>query len=147
MATSTALDYNRATRWSRENLETIRKRRRADETIAKHVRILEGLAKVHDGVLPPYKWLNEHGYFSSYNVMKDCPQAFAHIKTSEHKKYEIYQAQTKTIADGKAAVGQILAPAKVKSLAEYDVPGAEFNPTSLRIEPGAPEADWLQIGR
>jgi len=144
MATSTALDYNRATRWSRQNLETIRKRRRTDKTIAKHVRILEGLAKAYDGALPPYKWLNEHGYFSSYNVMKDYPQAFAHIKTSTDKKYEIYQAHEKAKA---GAVGQILAPAKVKTLAEYDVPGAEFNPTSLRIEPGAPEADWLQIGR
>jgi hypothetical protein len=147
MATSTALDYNRATRWSRENLETIRKRRRADETIAKHVRILEGLAKAHDGVLPPYKWLNEHGYFSSYNLMKDCPQAFAHIKTSTDKKYGIYQAQTKTIADGKATVGQILAPAKAKTLAAYDVPGAQFNPTELCIENGLPKSEWMQIGR
>jgi hypothetical protein len=143
----TALDYNPATRWSKQNLETIRARRRTDATIAKHLRILEGLAKAHDGVLPAYKWLNEHGYFHSYNIMREYPQAFAHIKTSEHKKYEAYQAQTKTKAEGVATVGQILAPAKVKTLAAYDVPGAEFNPTALHIEAGTPEADWLQIGR
>ena len=146
MGTLTALDYNRETRWSRQNLEAIR-RRRTDATIAKHLCILEDLAKAHDGVLPPYKWLNEHGYFSSYNVMKDYPQAFAHIKTSEHRKYEIYQAQTKTKAEGVTAVGQILAPAKVKTLAEYHVPGASFHPTNLQIEAGTPEPDWLQIGR
>lgn len=146
MAT-TALDYNPATRWSKQNLETIRERRYADATIAKHVRILEGLAKAKDGVLPPYKWLNEHGYFSSYNVMKKFPQAFAHIQTSTDKKFEVYRTHEKAKSGAVQTVGQILAPAKVKTLAEYNVPGAEFNPTNLQIEPGTPEVDWLQIGR
>ena len=145
MAT-TALDYNRDTRWSKQNLETIRARRHTDATIAKHVRILEGLAKAKDGVLPPYKWLNEHGYFQSYQVMLEYPQAFAHIQTSTDKKYEIYRAHEKAKA-GVVGVGQILPPAKAKTLAEYNVPGATFNPTDLQIEPGAPEADWMQIGR
>jgi hypothetical protein len=141
---ATAIDRNPATRWSKQNLETCRKRRYADATIAKHVRILEGLAKAHDGVLPPYKWLNANGYFPSYEVMTKFPQAFAHIKTSADKKFEIYQAQEKTNAVG---VGQILPPAKVKTLAEYNVPGAQFNPTNLLIEPGTPENDWMTIGR
>jgi hypothetical protein len=135
MATSTALDHNRETR------------RYADATIAKHVRILENLAEAKDGVLPPYKWLNEHGYFQSYQVMLKFPQAFAHIQTSADKKFEIYRAHEKAKSGAVQTVGQILAPAKAKTLAEYDVPGANFNPTNLQIEPGTPEADWLQIGR
>jgi len=31
------LDYNRETRWSKQNLEVCRARRRTDATIAKHV--------------------------------------------------------------------------------------------------------------
>lgn len=88
-----AIDHSRVTRWSKQNLEACRARRHADATIAKHVAILEGLAKAHDGVLPPYKWLNEHGYFHSYEIMTKYPAAFAHITTSTDKKYEIYQAQ------------------------------------------------------
>jgi hypothetical protein len=144
MPIATAMDRNPTTRWSRENLETCRKRRHADATIAKHIRILEGVAKAHEGVLPPYKWLNGHGYFASYEIMTKYPQAFAHIKTSTDKKFEIYQAQEKTKAEG---VGQILPPAKVKTLAEYSVPGATFNPTNLQIEPGTAESDWMAIGR
>jgi hypothetical protein len=148
MATTTALaplDHNRATRWSKENLNTCRARRHTDATIAKHLAILERLAAAHDGVLPPYNWLNENGYFASYEIMRQYPQAFAHIQTSTERKYEIYKAQENTRAA--AGVGQILRPSAVKTLAEYNVPGATFNPTQLHIEPGTPEADWLQIGR
>jgi hypothetical protein len=146
MAT-TALDNNRGTRWTKQNLAVIRERRYADATIAKHVAILEGLTKAKDGVLPPYKWLNEHGYFSSYEVMTKFPQAFAHIQTSSDKKFEIYRAHEKAKSGAVQTVGQILAPAKVKTLAAYNVPGAEFNPTNLQIEPGTPESDWMTIGR
>lgn len=121
-----------------------RTRRRTDTTIAKHVAILEGVAKANGGVLPPYKWLNKHGYFYSYDIMREYPAAFAHIKTTQDKKFEIYGAQKDAQAKG---VGQILPPAKVKTLAEYQVPGATFNPTSLLIEPGTAESDWMQIGR
>ena len=143
MATSTApIDHN--TRWSRENLETCRKRRHTDATIARHVSILEQVARAHDGVLPPYKWLNEHGHFASYDVMRQYPQAFAHIKTSFDKKFEVYQSHEKAKAD---CVAQILPPSKAKSLAEYNVPGAAFHPTRLEIEPGTAEGDWMDIGR
>jgi hypothetical protein len=138
------IDTNRETRWSRENLERCRTRRHTDATIARHVSILEQVARAHDGVLPPYKWLNEHGYFSSYDVMKQYPQSFAHIKTSRDRKFEIHQAHEKTKAD---AAAQVLPPSKAKSIAEYNVPGAEFNPTHLAIDPGTAEPDWMQIGR
>lgn len=98
-------------------------------------------------MLPPYKWLNEHGYFASYEVMTKFPQAFAHIQTSTDKKFEIYRAHEKAKSGAVQTVGQILAPAKVRTLAEYNVPGAQFNPTELQIEPGAPQAEWMQIGR
>jgi hypothetical protein len=128
-------------------VEITRKRHYADATIAKHVHVLEELANAHGGVLPPYKWLNANGYFSSYDVMMKFPQAFAHIQTSRDKKFEIYRAHEKAKVGAAHTVGQILPPAKARTLAEYNVPGAEFNPTALRIEPGTPEADWLQIGR
>ena len=52
------------------------------ETIAKHVEILTNLAnrKKNKGVLPPYTWLNNNGYFRSYEVMRAAPNAFKHIK-------------------------------------------------------------------
>lgn len=143
MATAKAIDYNRDTRWSKANLETCRKRRYSDATIAKHVRILEGLAKAHDNVLPPYKWLNANGYFGSYEIMRQYPQAFAHIKTSSDKKFEIYQAKETAVA----GAGKILPPSNATTLAKYHVPGALFNPTQLHIEPGASEAEWMEIGR
>jgi hypothetical protein len=119
-------------------------RRHSDATIARHVAILERVAACHNGVLPPYKWLNENGYFASYDVSKQYPAAFAHIKTSTDKKFEIYQAKETAISKG---VGEILPPAKYGSLAEYHVPGATFHPTDLHIESGIPEGDWMQIGR
>jgi hypothetical protein len=143
MATSTALAPI-DTRWSQENLQRCRTRRHTDATIARHVSILEGIARAHAGVLPPYKWLNEHGYFASYDVMRQYPQAFAHIKTSTDKTYEIYQASETAKVEHTA---QILPASKAKTLAEYNVPGAYFNPTHLEIDPGTAEGDWLQIGR
>ena len=119
-------------------------RKYTDETIAKHVAIFERVASLEGGVLPPFKWLNEHGYFYTYDIMRQYPAAFAHIKTSTDKKYEIYQAQETAKAAG---VGQILPPAKYGSLAAYHVPGATFHPTTLQIEPGVPEDDWMKIGR
>lgn len=35
----------------------------------------------------------------------------------------------------------------VKTLAEYHVKGASFNPTNLQLEAGMPEGDWMEIGR
>jgi hypothetical protein len=128
-------------------MATTAQRRYADETIAKHVAVLEDLAEAKGGVLPPYKWLNANGYFESYQVMLKFPQAFAHIQTSTDKKFEIYRAHEKAKAGAVQTVGQILAPARAKTLAEYNVPGAQFNPTELRIENGLPKGEWMQIGR
>jgi hypothetical protein len=52
------------------------------ETIAKHVKILTGLAKRkrNKGALPTYTWLNANGYFRSYEVMRAAPRAFKHLK-------------------------------------------------------------------
>jgi hypothetical protein len=119
-------------------------RKHSDATVARHVAILDRVAALHGGVLPPYKWLNENGYFCSYDVMRQYPAAFAHIKTSRDKKFEIYEAKSEALVKG---VGQILPPAKYGSLAEYHVPGATFHPTTLDIEAGIPEDDWLKIGR
>jgi len=35
-------------------------------TIHKHVQRLRKLARKHNGVLPTYTWLNDHGYFNAY---------------------------------------------------------------------------------
>jgi hypothetical protein len=35
----------------------------------------------------------------------------------------------------------------VRTLAEYHIKGACFNPTELVLEPGLPEAEWMEIGR
>src|SRR5579883_1569079 len=130
------------------NLETCRARRRTDATIAKHVRILEGVAKAHNGVLPSPKWLGDNGHWYSYNVMLEHPHAFAHIKRKrEHideTQYKTYDAQVAAVKKG---AGEILAPSTAKSLAAYHVPGAQFNPTHLDISPGIDEGEWMNIGR
>jgi hypothetical protein len=116
------------------------RRKLSDACIQRHVKILEQLAVVHDGILPPQKWLNRHGYFTSYQAMLCYPAAFAHLKRETDKKYEIYQEHI----SGKP---EILAPANYKSLAEYDVQGARLSPTELRINEGASEQEWMAIGR
>jgi hypothetical protein len=138
MATTTALDFNRNTRWSQQNLDTCRARRRTDATIAKHVAILEGVAKAHDGVLPPYRWLQQHGYFQSYQVMMENPTAFKHIKTAREKEAEMYRAP---------GAPQILPPANFHTLAEYNIEGAFFHPIELKIDAGLSEGEWMAIGR
>lgn len=55
------------------------------ETVKKHVEILGKLAKKNKGVLPTYTWLNDHGYFRSYEVMRVVPSAFKHIKRDRVK--------------------------------------------------------------
>jgi hypothetical protein len=35
----------------------------------------------------------------------------------------------------------------IKTLAEYHVKGASFNPTNMKLEAGLPEGDWMEIGR
>lgn len=50
------------------------------KTIQKHVAIFEKLARRNKGKLPTYTWLNNNGYFRSYEVMRSSPGSFRHIK-------------------------------------------------------------------
>lgn len=54
------------------------------ETIRKHVEILKKLAarKSNKGKLPSYTWLNDNGYFHSYEIMQNFPSYFRGIKRS-----------------------------------------------------------------
>ena len=123
-------------RWAGNNG---RAQRRTSITIAKHVAVLEAVAAAHGGVLPPYKWLNENGYFTSYDVMMQHPRDFKHIKTHEQEQAEHYKP-----APGSP---RIMRPGKFKTMAEYHVNGAHFAPTGLEIEPGMSEKEWLALGR
>ena len=50
------------------------------KTIAKHVHILEVLARKNHGKVPSYTWLERNGYFRSYEVARATPRAFKHLK-------------------------------------------------------------------
>jgi len=144
---STALIHDRADRWSSKNLEKFRanKRRRSDATISKHLAIMEHLASENGGKVPPYKWLDENGYFASYQVMKDYPAAFAHLEQAT--LYPTFTTHERQGEIAKAAM-TVLAPIKTtRTLAEYEVRGALFNPTELKLQPGLTEQEWMQIGR
>lgn len=49
------------------------------KTIDKHVAIMEKLVTRGKGKLPTYTWLNDNGYFRSYEVMRQYPAKFKHI--------------------------------------------------------------------
>jgi hypothetical protein len=119
-------------------------RKTSPATIQQHVKILEQLALVNGDMLPPFKWLNRHGYFSSYDMMCRYPAAFAHIKRQQIKGTGVYDGHAVEILPPNNG---ILAPAKYKSLADYDVQGARLSPTELRIAEGTSEQEWVQIGR
>jgi len=126
-----------------------KKRKLSDACLEKHVRILEQLAAANGGFIPPFKWMNEHGYFSSYSKLLDYPEAFAHLKREQDKKFEIYDAHNSGTPEilPPAKKDAILAPARYKSIAAYDISGARFSPTELRISEGIEEQEWMQIGR
>jgi hypothetical protein len=43
---------------------------------------------------------------------------------------------------------QVLPPVKnVRTLAQYNIPGAHFNPTELKLDAGLSETEWSNIGR
>ena len=52
------------------------------ETIRKHVGIMKKLAAKGKGKLPSYTWLNDNGYFRSYEIMRMYPSYFRGIKRS-----------------------------------------------------------------
>ena len=56
------------------------------------------------------------------------------------KKFEIFKAHN----TGKPV---ICPPIKPRSIAEYDVPGAHFNPTELNLQEGLTEKEWMAVGR
>jgi hypothetical protein len=124
-----------------------KKRKLSDACLKKHVGVLEQLAFANGGYVPTYKWLNEHGYFSSYSKLKDYPAAFAHLKQETDKKFEIYEAHNTAQPEILPPERAILAPAKYKSIADYDISGARFSPTELRISEGLDEQSWMQLGR
>jgi len=82
MAVSRAL--NRSGLWKPRNNRTApsvpkeAKRTQAPtlRTILRHVERLKNLAEQHGGKIPPYKWLEANGYFSSYEVMRVYPEEF-----------------------------------------------------------------------
>jgi hypothetical protein len=49
------------------------------DTILRHVRKLETLARRNHGRVPSHKWLGEHGFFSSYTAMLTYPRYFSHL--------------------------------------------------------------------
>jgi hypothetical protein len=42
----------------------------SEARIQKHFERLQKLAAKHDGVLPSYTWLDKHGYFVSYDIVR-----------------------------------------------------------------------------
>jgi hypothetical protein len=50
------------------------------KTILKHVDKLMKLVRKGKGKLPTYSWLNEHGYFRSYELMRQFPGYFKGIR-------------------------------------------------------------------
>lgn len=124
-----------------------KKRKHSDACIQRHVSILSNLAAVNGGYVPPYKWLDAHGYFTSYDCMKQYPAAFEHLKKEQDKKFEIYEKSNTDESTALVRQQQILAPGNYKQIADYDLPAARFSPTALRISEGISEKDWMEIGR
>lgn len=50
------------------------------ETILKHVKKLMTLVKKNKGKLPSYTWLKDHGFFRSYEILRQYPGYFRGIK-------------------------------------------------------------------
>jgi len=42
------------------------------EVVQRHFDKLTKLAAKRGGVLPPYTWLNNHGYFGSYDIVRQA---------------------------------------------------------------------------
>jgi hypothetical protein len=49
------------------------------ETIAKHIAKAKSLAKKNGGKLPSYTWLNKHGFFGTYEILRQFTENFAGI--------------------------------------------------------------------
>jgi hypothetical protein len=114
------------------------KRKLSDETIRRHVEILERVTKDNNGRIPKFRWLRDNGYFSSYQVMLDYPAAFAHLQRDFFKTFETYQNHNSAF---------VLPPGHFRKLSEYDVQGAHFNPTELALDAGLSEHEFVAIGR
>ena len=133
---------------------------RKEATVLKHVAILEKLAKENGGLVPTMKWLNEHGYFHSYNIMLCHPTYFAHLPRASDANSCCAQMRAKKAGAAPlpevdeirqaiipAVKQQVMPPAKYRSLAQYNIQGALFSPTELKIDEGVSEGEWLALGR
>lgn len=56
------------------------------ERIAKHVAIAKRLASKNHGKLPTYTWLDKHGYFPTYEILRLHTRNFAGIPRSTKMK-------------------------------------------------------------
>ncbi len=112
----------------------------SDDCILMHVRMMEKVAAENGGAIPSHGWLQDHKYGTAYQVMLDYPAAFAHIPRALDRKFEIYRSHNE-------AKPVVLPPVKPRTLAEYDVTGAFFNPSELSLQEGLTEQEWMQIGR
>ena len=48
-------------------------------TIQKHVEIFEKLIRENGGQLPSYSWMNNNGYFRTYELLRKFPDYFRHL--------------------------------------------------------------------
>jgi len=116
---------------------------RKESTVQKHVAILEKVAEENGGVLPTFKELNARGYFTSYSKMLEFPAYFAHIPRAMENNQKAVKVLPPTVADM-----QVLKPAtNQRALSDFNVKGAYFHPTELKIEDGLAEDDWMELGK
>jgi hypothetical protein len=55
------------------------------KTVDEWVKIVEGLTREHNGVLPSQKWLKENGHYDLVSAIRRYPERFAHIKQESLK--------------------------------------------------------------
>lgn len=55
-------------------------------TIEKHLKKLMTLVRRNKGKLPSYTWLNEHGFFRSYELLRQFPRHFKGVKRAYAKR-------------------------------------------------------------
>ena len=70
------------------------------------------------------------------------------IVRTPNQRFALALGRAQQSALQEAARPAILPPQKmVRTLSEYAVAGANFNPIELTLEPGITESEWMQIGR
>ncbi|HTQ59965.1 MAG TPA: hypothetical protein VMI32_07070 [Candidatus Solibacter sp.] len=56
------------------------------ETLKKHVRILQSLAKKNKGKLPTYTWICANGYFYSYDMVRQAGLLYRFDRARKRRK-------------------------------------------------------------